>query len=165
MPSFGFSFLRHIPAPAGALLGRLGSLPVLAAAAYAASELAGGFAPSAGVPPLGVERDPVVVGNRLAEAPLVQAHPVVSAESPAPDNLRLVGILADADARHARAIIRRDGEAKPLVLGVGESLGERWRIERIEAGAVLLSAGAVQQRLELPIHPGAAPATPNDPER
>ena len=58
-------------------------------------------------------------------------------------------------------IIRRDGEATPLVVAVGDRIGEQFVVKRITPRQVELLAGSTSSQLNLPAAQAAEPASPS----
>lgn len=75
-------------------------------------------------------------------------------------DLHLLGVLHSGKGPMGRAIIRQDGAARPLIVGVGDEVAHGLRLIRIDARAVVLGDAQGERVLELP----AARSAPTEPE-
>ncbi len=154
-------FLRLDPAPLWPVLGHLASLAVLLGTSWLLAGLLGAFVLPAAAPASSRNSEPQAAAALLVAAPLFSGTGVAAPQAEPASQLQLLGILASDRAEQARAIIRRDGEAKPLVVAIGDRIGEQFIVKRIAPRQVELLAGSTASRLELPAAPAAAPSPPS----
>lgn len=131
-------------------LGRLAGALVIAAGSWLLAGLIWDFPIAAGTPPIADETSAADAAERLAGHPLfAQAAPAARSATAALD-LTLVGVAASADSARARAVIRRAGQALPLVVAVGDEVAPGLRLRRIARDQVELAGPAGESRLALP---------------
>lgn len=158
-------FLRLDPAPLWPVLGHLASLAVLLGTSWLLAGLLGAFVLPAAAPASSRNSEPQAAAALLVAAPLFSGTGtgtgVAAPQAEPASQLQLLGILASDRAEQARAIIHRDGEAKPLVVAIGDRIGEQFIVKRIAPRQVELLAGSTASRLELPAATAAAPSPPS----
>jgi len=154
-------FPRLDPAPLWPALGHLASLAVLLAASWLLAGLLGAFVLPAAAPASQRNSEAPVAAAALVAAPLFAGAAVAAPRAEPASHLQLLGVFASERAAQARAIIRRDGEATPLVVAVGDRIGEQFVVTRIAARRVELQAGSTSSHLELPAAQATPPAPPS----
>jgi hypothetical protein len=141
--------------------GRLAAAAVLGAGSWVLAGLLWGFAAPLPAPPAMPPESPAAVARQLAAHPLFgSGPPEAAAPAIVPHSLQLLGVLSSRDAAQARAVIRREGEPRPLVLGVGEPVAAGLTLTRIAPRQVTLSAGGGETVLALP-EPAAGATSAN----
>ena len=132
-------------------LGKLLAALVAGTGIWLLAGLLWGFS-SPPAPPLPVwESRPQVVGERIAARALFASREHTAATpATAVDNWQLLGVTASDNARSARAIIRREAQAQPLILAIGDDLDRGIRLLRIEPEQVVLRGSGGEMILSLP---------------
>lgn len=154
-------FPRLDPAPLWPALGHLASLAVLLAAVWLLAGLLGAFVLPAAAPASNRNNDPQAAAALLVASPLFAGASAAAPRAEPASHLQLLGVFASDQAAQARAIIRRDGEATPLVVAVGDRIGEQFIVKRITPRQVELLAGSTSSQLNLPAAQAAEPAPPS----
>lgn len=94
------------------------------------------------------ERQPQSVAGMLAGR--ASFGSTVAAAVATPGQLLLVGTAASADPAQARALLRREGDSRLLVLALGDAVSPDLRLQQIERGQITLAGSGGELRLALP---------------
>lgn len=143
--------LAGIPETPIRRLGQLAVFAVLLGGSCLLAVIAWGFLPPPLAPAVEIERDPLAQVEGFADH-LTFAN-LTPTSATTPGSLLLIGTTASADPRLARALIRREGENRLLILSVGDEVTPGLRVQRIERRQIVLSGSGGEQRLTLPQSP------------
>lgn len=140
--------------------GRLATPAVIGAGCWVLAELFWGFTVALPAPLAMAAENPLSVATKIAARPLFGTAPSAQVVvATLPPNLKLLGVLSSATTGEARAIIRREGEDKTMVLAIGDEVSSGVRLTRIEAEQITLSSMGRSSLLALPKPaPSATPA-------
>jgi hypothetical protein len=124
---------------------------VVALGVWLVVQLLGGFVAPLPAPQQSLRQSPLAVAAQFAERPLLgRKSESAAVAAPVVQNAQLLGVLSSRVASEARAIIRQEGQAAPLVLAIGDELASGVKLLAIGAQQVTLSAMGRESTLALP---------------
>lgn len=124
---------------------------VVALGVWLVVQLLGGFVAPLPAPQQSLRQSPLAVAAQFAERPLLgRKSESAAVAAPVVQNAQLLGVLSSRVASEARAIIRQEGQAAPLVLAIGDELASGVKLLAIGAQQVTLSTMGRESTLALP---------------